>query len=160
MANNHGGARTPNRPAPVSGPGRLSQRTDGGPQQTQARMSGMPYGENSDFMDIQSSAPLAAAPSVSNTRARNTSPTGQSAAATPLFSPTQRPDEPITAGSIVGPGDGPAVPENPGMSATNASDAQLIGRYLPGLMQSASSANAPEGFVRFVRHLRNLQGSS
>ena len=29
----HGGKRTPGNPAPVSGPGQLSQRTDGGPQQ-------------------------------------------------------------------------------------------------------------------------------
>ena len=28
----HGGKRTPGNPAPVSGPGQLSQRTDGGPQ--------------------------------------------------------------------------------------------------------------------------------
>ena len=41
----HGGYRTPSNPAPVSGPGSLSQRTDGGPRQVQAEMSGMPYGE-------------------------------------------------------------------------------------------------------------------
>lgn len=157
MANGHGGMRRPNNPAPVSGPGRLSQRTDGGPQQTQARMSGMPYGENADFMDIQSSAPMAAAPSVPTTRMRNESPTGNGAAATPLFAPTGRPDEPITAGSQVGPGEGP-VNTNPGMTATNRSDAQMLGRYLPDLLRSAQAPNAPEGFIRFVRHLRNMQG--
>lgn len=107
MANGHGGSRTPKNPAPVSGPGRLSRRTDGGPQQTQAQMTGLGYGENQEFMDIQSSAPLAAAPSVSNARSGNV-PTGRSAAATPLFSPTQRPDEPVTAGAPFGPGEGPA----------------------------------------------------
>jgi hypothetical protein len=108
MANNHGGSRTPSNPAPVSGPGRLARRTDGGPQQTHAQMTGMNYGENADYMDIQSSAPLAAAPSVPTTRSRNTVPTGQGAAATPLFSPTKRPDEPVTAGVPFGPGDGPS----------------------------------------------------
>ena len=105
MPNGHGGKRTPASPAPVSAPGRLSRRTDGGPQQTHAQMTGMAYGENADFQDIQSSAPLAAAPTVSNARSRNTVPTGQSAAATPLFAPTQRPDEPVTAGAPFGPGE-------------------------------------------------------
>lgn len=103
----HGGKRTPRDPAPVSGPGRMSRRTDGGPQQTTVPMTGMGYGENADFNEMQSAAPLAAAPAVSNTRARSTSPTGQRAAATPLFAPTQRPEEPITAGAPFGPGPGP-----------------------------------------------------
>ena len=112
----HGGKRTPRNPAPVSGPGRMSRRTDGGPQQTTVPMTGMGYGENADFNEMQSAAPLAAAPAVSNTRARSTSPTGQRAAATPLFSPTQRPEEPITAGAPFGPGPGPA-PAAPVMPA-------------------------------------------
>ena len=110
MAKGHGGPRTPSNPAPVSAPGRLSRRTDGGPQQTHADMTGMNYGENADFNDLQSSAPMAAAPSVSNARSRNTVPTGQSSAATPLFAPTQRPDEPVTAGAPFGPGAGPPAP--------------------------------------------------
>jgi len=112
MAEQHGGARTPRNPAPVSGPGQLSRRTDGGPQQTTVPMTGMAYGENADFNDMQSAAPMAAAPSVSNTRTRNDSPTGQRAAATPLFSPTQRPDEPVTAGAPFGPGPGPSPSMN------------------------------------------------
>lgn len=113
MANNHGGPRTPRQPAPVSGPGRMARRTDGGPQQVPANMTGMAYGENADFQDIQSSAPLAAAPSVTNARTGGV-PTGQTAAAlpVPLFSPTARPEEPVTAGSAVGPGAGPdAAPQ-------------------------------------------------
>lgn len=108
MAEQHGGKRTPRNPAPVSGPGRMSRRTDGGPQQTTVPMTGMGYGENADFNEMQSGAPLAAAPTVSTTRTRNMSPTGQRAAATPLFAPTQRPDEPVTAGAPFGPGPGPA----------------------------------------------------
>ena len=107
MANNHGGPRTPSNPAPVSAPGALSRRTDGGPSQTTVPMTGMGYGENADYNDIQSSAPLAAAPSVSNTRARKSSPTGQGAAATPLFAPSGFPEEPVTAGAPFGPGPGP-----------------------------------------------------
>jgi hypothetical protein len=110
MADGRGGYRQPRNPAPVSGPGQLSRRTDGGPQQTTQPMTGMGYGENAEFNAIQGAAPLAAAPMVSNTRARRTSPTGNGAAAAPvqLFSPTGFPEEPVTAGANVGPGPGPA----------------------------------------------------
>jgi hypothetical protein len=106
MAEGRGGYRRPANPAPVSGPGQLSRRTDGGPQQTTQPMTGMGYGENQEFNALQGGAPLAATPSVSNTRARRTSPAEQGVAATPLFSPTGFPDEPITAGADFGPGAG------------------------------------------------------
>ena len=65
MADNRGGYQQPANPAPVSGPGSLSQRTDGGPidgvqPQTQGAkyMPGLPYGEGGN-MEQQSGAPLA-----------------------------------------------------------------------------------------------------
>jgi hypothetical protein len=66
----------------------------------------MGYGENQEFNALQGAAPLAATPSVSNTRARRTSPAEQGVAATSLFSPTGFPEEPITAGADFGPGAG------------------------------------------------------
>lgn len=108
MPDGRGGYRQPRNPAPVSGPGQLSRRTDGGPQQSTQPMTGMGYGENEEFNAMQGGAPLAATPSVSNARARKTSPTGQGgAAAVPLFSPTGFPEEPVTAGAAFGPGAGP-----------------------------------------------------
>lgn len=151
MAEQHGGARTPRNPAPVSGPGQLSRRTDGGPQQTTVPMTGMAYGENADFNDMQSAAPMAAAPSVSNTRTRNTSPTGQRAAATPLFSPSQRPDEPVTAGAPFGPGAGPTMPEAQPQDA----DMQMLKQYLPDLEIAAGLQGAPKTFRMLVSYLRN-----
>jgi hypothetical protein len=111
MANGQGGRRTPGQPAPVSGPGRLSKRTDGGPQQTQAEMTGMPYGENAEFNTLQGQAPMSAA---GQTTARSPRPRqgrggGGMGGPVPLFSPTQRPDEPVTAGAPFGPGDGPSM---------------------------------------------------
>jgi hypothetical protein len=121
MAEQHGGRRTPSNPAPVPMPGALSRRTDGGPSQSTVPMTGMGYGENADFNDIQSSAPMAAAPTVSNARVRRSSPTGQGAAATPLFAPTGFPDEPVTAGAPFGPGPGP-MPTAPMRTAPRLSD--------------------------------------
>ena len=106
MAEQWGGKRTPRNPAPVSGPGQLSQRTDGGPQQVQADMTGMPYGENQEFATLQSAAPMSASPSATSPRVRQRQ-AAQAPSPVPLFSPTQRPDEPVTAGAPFGPGDTP-----------------------------------------------------
>lgn len=157
MAGPNGGYRKPTNPAPVSGPGQLSQRTDGGPQQVQANMSGMPYGENAEFNTMQSMAPMSASPSARSPRASaRQAKQGGGMSATPLFAPTQRPDEPITDGAPFGPGAGRSM--NPGMDNINRSDARSLGKYLPSMMAMAQDADAPEGFKRFVRHLRNMQG--
>lgn len=87
-----GGYRKPNNPAAVSGPGALSRRTDGGP--TQGAMpipSGGQYGERKALQELQTSAKMAG----------NATPQRK---VTGLFEPTQRPDEPVTAGAPVGPG--------------------------------------------------------
>jgi len=110
MADGRGGYRRPANPAPVSGPGQLSRRTDGGPQQTTQPMTGMGYGENQEFDAIQGGAPLAATPPASNARARSMSPAGSSGvAAVPLMSPTGFPEEPITAGADFGSGAAPMM---------------------------------------------------
>lgn len=109
-----GGRRTPGSPAPVSGPGQLSQRTDGGPQQVLSDVSGMAYGENQGMEDLQSAAPMSASGQATAraTRRGGSGRASQRAAGmggTPLMSPTQRPDEPVTAGAPFGPGAGPAM---------------------------------------------------
>ena len=53
------------KPAMFSGPGAMSQRTDGGPASKQAQryISGMPnYGDGQQLMDLQASAPMASTP--------------------------------------------------------------------------------------------------
>lgn len=107
MANQHGGYRQPSNPAPVSGPGMLSKRTDGGaidgmtpPMQTQAPkyMPGLGYGKGGENMANQEAAPLAGDP-VPN------APTPQ-IQAVPLSAPTMFPNEPISAGADYGAGPG------------------------------------------------------
>lgn len=106
--NQHGGYRRPSNPAPVSGPGAMSQRTDGGV--SPEYVSGLPYGDGQEFYDLQSSAPMGSSPAKPRMRGGNAAPQGVTA--TPLFAPTQRPDEPVTAGAPFGPGAGPdSVPQ-------------------------------------------------
>lgn len=104
MAEGHGGMRRPASPAPVSGPGALSQRTDG---QGARYIAGGEYGEGQEMMDLQTSAPMSKAPAAPRPRTGRQVVSKEMTPPTPLFAPTQRPDEPITAGAPFGPGPGP-----------------------------------------------------
>lgn len=101
-----GGYQKPSNPAPVSGPGALSRRTDGGPTQGAKYIAGGRYGEGQALQEMQRSAPMAAAPKM------NVPAPKMQAAMTPvtsIFAPTERPDEPFTAGMPFGEGPGPEV---------------------------------------------------
>lgn len=111
-----GGYQQPGNPASVSGPGRLSRRTDGGPAQSVADLPNAGYGEASEFRSLQQGAPMSASPSprmsgqgggglgglLGGGGAPGVEPP------TPLTAGTERPDEPITAGAPFGAGPGPA----------------------------------------------------
>lgn len=90
-----GGYQAPRNPAPVSGPGKLSKRTDGGPGSKQAQrwVPTDDYGGATEMQQIQQGAPMRG----------DVMP----AEPIPFNAPTQRPDEPITAGAPFGPGPGP-----------------------------------------------------
>ena len=91
-----GGYRQPTNPAPASGPGALSQRTDGGATEGMTQpvkeYTGLPYGENKAINDTQSAAPMAGDTFKSPLL--------------DLMAPSQRPNEPITAGINAGEGGG------------------------------------------------------
>jgi hypothetical protein len=54
-----GGYQPPAHPAPVSGPGALSARTDGGPGQPVKHLSDAQYGEDASYVSQQQGAPVA-----------------------------------------------------------------------------------------------------
>jgi hypothetical protein len=81
--------------AGASGPGKFSKRTD---------LPSAYYGEGVETAAIKSGAPLATTPDV---RPSQAPAVPAQEPVTPLFAPTQRPDEPITAGVAVGAGPGP-----------------------------------------------------
>lgn len=94
-----GGYRKPANPAPVSGPGKLSRRTDG--KQPIMETTGGKYGEAKQLREIQQSAPMA---QVETSSTPSASPLGGTSSITPLFAPTSSPSEPITAGMPFGAG--------------------------------------------------------
>ena len=153
MAEQQGGYRQPSNPAPVSGPGALSRRTDG---QGARYMAGGEYGEGQEMMDLQTSAPMSREPSAprpSRARGRGAGQiVEEGMRPTPLFAPTERPDEPITAGAPFGPGPGPA--QRLSLADESAQEAQMMRRYLPALESIANSPQGTPTFRRFVRFLR------
>ena len=146
-----GGYRRPENPAPVSGPGSLSRRTDG---QGARYMSGGEYGEGQEMMDLQNSAPMSKTETVRprSARPRAARSGGVDAGLTSLFAPSERPDEPVTAGMPFGPG--PGETNRSSLSDDINEDAQVLVRYLPALEAMANSERGTPSFRRFVRYLR------
>ena len=87
-----GGYQQPTNPAPVSGPGALSKRTDGAGQPAQY-MSGLAQGQGQQNMANQQAATLAG----------NPFPEMEMPTLTPV---TRRPNEPGTTGIDMGAGAG------------------------------------------------------
>ena len=140
MSDSHGGGyRKPADPAPVSGPGALSQRTDGGAA-TQPEMlaSGGPYGSRQEMASIQGGAPMAGTAS-------------SLAGLTPIGAPSARPDEPVTAGAAAGAGLSP-------QAAGIQSDEQVTNEQLRPLLQSLElMANLPSSNPETRTLVRNLK---
>lgn len=85
-----------------SGPGAFSKRTDVGTPEM--KLGSIAYGEGKETAAIKAGAPLATTGDVTPSQAPNVSmPQGE---VTPLFAPSQRPNEPVTAGIDMGPGPG------------------------------------------------------
>jgi hypothetical protein len=121
----HGGYRKPANPAPVSGPGAHSQRTDGGPAQVLSAAPDQPYGAMSQQMNDQRTTPMGGKPnppSLPNVPATPPAAGHQMPAYSggDFGAPTARPNEPVTAGVPIGPGPGPAQMPNVGAKPTGA----------------------------------------
>lgn len=135
----HGGYRTPAHPAAVSNPGAGSQRTDGRPgEQPMRELPNAKYGEGAEFDAIQGGAPIAAQPRPQ---------------AIPLGADTQRPDEPVTAGSPLGPGVGPTG-AGIEMRSLDQQDAQALRSKLPMLIYEANRPDSTPSFRAFVRRIK------
>jgi hypothetical protein len=144
-----GGYRKPSKPAAVSGPGKFSKRTDGGPGKQPVRpMTGGPYGEGQEMSELQSSAPM------SDTQGQP-APSGGGAPVpqvTPFGAPTERPDEPVTAGAPVGEGPGP---EAMGMGDATPPEMATLKKYLPLLEPVVNRADVPDSVRQLYMFVRD-----
>lgn len=135
MANGqHGGYRQPANPAPVSGPGALSQRTDGGPADTQPirAASGGSYGERQEIEGLQKAAPLP-----QEQRPVDTS------GLVPMSAPTQHPGMDVTAGATI-----PNQPQEPGEF-----DMFRYGNYFKALRILASRSDVSPATRQLIRQI-------
>lgn len=129
--------------AGASGPGPYAVRTD------KLDMGSTSYGEGVETAAIKSGAALASTP---NTRPAPASAV-RDAAITPLFAPSQRPEEPVTAGVDMGMGAGS---EALMMNQIQQNDQDIVAKYLPSLTTMANMQDTPQSFRAFVSF---LQGS-
>lgn len=157
----HGGYRQPSRPAAVSGPGSLSQRTDGGPgknngRQPIAELSDADYGEQAAFRAAQQGAPIQKVEPPSG-GAPGGAP--QAGALPPsLGDPSGRPDEPVTSGVDIGAGTGSDALGLFDPSSMAEDDIRYAMKYLPTLQYMVDSNPQANSSTRaLVRYLRSLR---
>lgn len=132
-----GGYRAPANPAPVSGPGALSQRTDSQPAM---QMPDAAYGEQAEFQAIQGAAPMYAS---------------AGPPPTPLTAPTERPDVPVTDGAAMGPGAGP---EALGVQEDGRREMSNLAVYMPMMERMAYRPDAPRAFRALVQYIKAFNG--
>ena len=134
---------------PVSGPGKFSARTDKAVGNANSTLPNAAYGENQDYQDQKSAAPMAVSPGVpmdigSLMGAMRPDAVG-------LGEPTSQPDVPVTDGADAGPGAGSEVlapqPEDPS-SSRNAS-------WMAALIYMADQPNSSDSARNLVRMLKS-----
>lgn len=148
-----GGYRQPANPAPVSGPGALSRRTDGpqgGGSQPVRAPSGGKYGDRQALEQLQQAAPLSASPG-GDVGAPEAAPVDANVVG--FDQPTQQPDTPVTAGAAMGDGPGPEA-----LGLPNAPDqdmARLVS-WLPVFEHMANQPNSSKAARNLVRQLKGM----
>jgi len=108
--------------AGAAGPGKFSVRTDG------LSLPSAAYGEGVQTQQIMQGAPMAKTPDARGATPTDVRQAAAQAPITPLFAPTQRPDEPVTSGIAMGAGPGPEVL---GMRPQQETLSQLLAKLVP-----------------------------
>ena len=144
----------PSKGKPVSGPGRLSARTDLSPSNPNNRkiqgakeIPSSKYGEGKQLQSLQTAAPMKG----------NPAPVPNVPIA-PLSGPSLRPEEPAEAGMPFGSGPGPEALALPQLKPTIPQELTTVSNYYDSLENMARSPEAPESFKLFVQAIRSQIG--
>jgi hypothetical protein len=121
-------------------------------KQNQFEVTGMGYGENKELNDLQAMGPMSAAPGLPT--AMPVAPSTPMPQPTPLTAPTERPNEPVTAGMDFGLGQGSEAltMPNQGMSEDDRQRTLVV---LNLLNQAAKRPNATNATLQLIRQLRS-----
>lgn len=133
-----------------------AQRTDLNARLPVTTPTGLPYGENQALANAQRSIPMASAPTPTAAPAGGPSPAPGGTPSTPLpvpgarpfLRPTERPNEPVTAGLPTGAGPGP--------EALGAFGQGMGGGMADMLNQAAQAAGSPT--LSFLARQASAQG--
>ena len=133
----------------VSGPGKFAKRTD-------LEFKPTEYGQGVEMAQQMSGAPIARTPDVrgaTNTAVRQAAAQAGQGGVTPLYAPTERPQEPVTTGVNVGPGAGAdaLMMRQPDDSAYRAA----MQEYMPIIAYISSLPNTSPETRRALRQLRD-----
>jgi hypothetical protein len=144
----------PSKGKPVSGPGRLSARTDLSPSNPNNRkiqgakeIRSSEYGEGKELQALQTGAPMKG----------NPAPVPNIPIA-PLNGPSMRPDEPAEAGMPFGSGAGPESLMLPSAQPVIPQELTTIAKYFNALDNMARAKEAPESFKVFMQAVRSQLG--
>lgn len=143
-----GGYRKPSNPAPVSGPGALSRRTDG------RVAEGFAYGMNKQINEQAASAPMAKAPQPRPISASAMMEASPLPPATPITAETMMVEDPITNGAPIGPGANAVL--NLPMGPSEDPDINMIRDYYPMLEFWASQPGTSQATKDYVQYLRTI----
>jgi len=109
---------------------------------------GQTYGKRVEQEDRQRVVPLPEAPKI------------RPGEMGPLTRSSERPSEPLTAGTPLGPGPGPEVVARPGSGRPSEPLSERLAAYLPILESRAAQPDASANFRLFVRRVRLLAAKS
>lgn len=134
---------------PVSGPGQFSQRTDKAVSAANNTLPNAQYGENKDYQDIKSAAPMAADSGAIAT-SFNQLFGNPAASVVGLNADSTMPDVPVTDGADLGPGQGSEA-----LTSSQSSEMQYMASYLPALEFMANQPGSSDAARNLVRYLKS-----
>ena len=137
---------------PTSGPGKFSQRTDKAVGNANSTLPNANYGENADYQDQKSAAPMAASPGAPMDIGSLMGSMRPDAVG--LGEPTSQPDVPVTDGADAGPGAGSEVLTPPPDDPANARNSS----WMAALIYMADQPNSSDSSRNMVRALKSNLG--
>lgn len=138
-----------------AGPGKFSERTDKAVGNANASLPNAQYGENKDYQEAKSAAPMAQdsgqAPSQDVTGMNFSDLFGNPAdQVTPLDADTAHPNVPVTDGADAGPGAGSEV-----LSSSKQGNNSYTAAYLGALEFMANQPGSSDAARNLVRQLKS-----
>lgn len=149
-----GGYQKPSNPTPVSLPGALASRTDGGPTDIPTYMPGMKSmgSTGREYMAQVQGASLRAKPA---SNGGMSSTMDNLPPVTAINAPTALPDQPIADGTSAFGGNDASALNLPKQEDTDI-DKQRLMSYLPAFEAAANMPNASMAWKNYVRLVRSL----